>query len=46
MRLILAGSITLWSVAAILLLTGYPLSKRRAYEIRDELERRRGATAS
>jgi GPH family glycoside/pentoside/hexuronide:cation symporter len=43
MRLILAGSITLWSVFAIALLSFYPLSKKRAYEIRDELEKRRGA---
>jgi GPH family glycoside/pentoside/hexuronide:cation symporter len=42
MRLTLAGSITLWSVFAIALLAFYPLSKRRAYEIRDELEQRRG----
>jgi GPH family glycoside/pentoside/hexuronide:cation symporter len=43
MRLMLAGSITLWSLFAILLLVYYPLSKKRAYEIRDELEKRRGA---
>jgi GPH family glycoside/pentoside/hexuronide:cation symporter len=42
MRLMLAGSITLWSVFAILLLSFYPLSKDRAYEIRDALEARRG----
>jgi GPH family glycoside/pentoside/hexuronide:cation symporter len=46
MRLILAGSITLWSVFAIGLLVFYPLSKRRAYEIRDELEKRRGSVNS
>jgi len=46
MRLILAGSITLWSVAAIALLANYPLSKHRAYEIRDELERRRGGATT
>jgi GPH family glycoside/pentoside/hexuronide:cation symporter len=46
MRLILAGSITLWSVFAIGLLAFYPLSKERAYATRDELEKRRGATAS
>ena len=42
MRLMLAGSITVWSIAAIGLLSFYPLSQRRAYEIRDELEARRG----
>jgi GPH family glycoside/pentoside/hexuronide:cation symporter len=42
MRLMLAGSITLWSLFAIALLSFYPLSKERAYAIRDELEARRG----
>lgn len=42
MRLMLAGSITVWSLFAIALLYFYPLSKERAYEIRDELEARRG----
>ncbi len=42
MRLMLAGSIVVWSLFAIALLSFYPLSKQRAYEIRDELEARRG----
>lgn len=42
MRLMLAGSIAIWSLFAIALLCFYPLSKERAYEIRDELEARRG----
>lgn len=42
MRLMLAGSITIWSLFAIALLSFYPLSKERAYEIRDQLEARRG----
>ena len=43
MRLILAVSTAVWALIALGLLTLYPLSKARAYEIRDELERRRGA---
>ena len=46
MRLMLAGSISIWSIFAIALLAFYPLSKRRAYEIRDELEKRRGSVNS
>jgi GPH family glycoside/pentoside/hexuronide:cation symporter len=42
MRLMLAGSITVWSLFAIALLWFYPLNKQRAYAIRDELEARRG----
>ncbi len=42
MRLILAGSICIWSIFAIVLLIFYPISKKRAYEIRDDLEKRRG----
>lgn len=42
MRLILTISTALWAVLAIALLSRYPLSKARAYEIRDELEARRG----
>lgn len=42
MRLMLAGSIAIWSLFAIALLCFYPLSKERAYEIRDQLEARRG----
>lgn len=45
LRLMLAGSIAVWSVLAIGLLLFYPLSPARAYAIRDELERRRGAVA-
>jgi GPH family glycoside/pentoside/hexuronide:cation symporter len=45
-RLMLAGSITLWSLFAIALLWFYPLSKKRAYEIRDELETRRGTSST
>ena len=41
-RLMLAGSITMWSLFAIALLSFYPLSKERAYETRDALEARRG----
>lgn len=43
MRLLLALSTALWAVIAIGLLCFYPLSQERAYEIRDELEARRGA---
>lgn len=42
MRLLLAGSTASWAVIAIALLSLYPLTKRRAYEIRDALEARRG----
>jgi glycoside/pentoside/hexuronide:cation symporter, GPH family len=42
MRLTLAISTAVWSVIAIWLLAYYPLTKARAYEIRDELEARRG----
>jgi GPH family glycoside/pentoside/hexuronide:cation symporter len=43
MRMTLAVSTALWSVIAIWLLAYYPLTKARAYEIRDELEARRGS---
>jgi GPH family glycoside/pentoside/hexuronide:cation symporter len=43
MRLTLALSTALWSVVAVWLLAYYPLTKERAYQIRDELEERRGA---
>jgi GPH family glycoside/pentoside/hexuronide:cation symporter len=43
MRLTLAVSTAVWSILAIWLLAYYPLTKARAYEIRDELEARRGA---
>jgi GPH family glycoside/pentoside/hexuronide:cation symporter len=42
MRMTLAVSTALWSVIAIWLLAYYPLTKARAYEIRDALEARRG----
>lgn len=42
MRLILAVSTVVWAAIAIGLLCLYPLSRERAYEIRDELEARRG----
>jgi glycoside/pentoside/hexuronide:cation symporter, GPH family len=42
MRMTLAVSTALWSVIAIWLLAYYPLTKARAYDIRDELEARRG----
>jgi GPH family glycoside/pentoside/hexuronide:cation symporter len=43
MRLTLAVSTALWSLVAIWLLRFYPLTKARAYEIRDALEARRGS---
>jgi GPH family glycoside/pentoside/hexuronide:cation symporter len=42
MRLMLAVSTGIWAIIALVLLSFYPLSKARAYEIRDELEARRG----
>ena len=42
MRLTLAVSTAVWSLIAIGLLALYPLTKARAYEIRDALEARRG----
>jgi len=42
MRLTLAISTAAWSIIAIWLLAYYPLTKVRAYEIRDALEARRG----
>lgn len=43
MRLVLAVSTGIWALIAIGLLAIYPLSQQRAYEIRDQLEARRGA---
>lgn len=43
MRLMLAIPTAIWAVAAIGLLALYPLNRRRAYEIRDALEARRGS---
>ncbi len=42
MRLVLAVSTAVWAVAAIMLVSFYPLNRKRAYEIRDALEARRG----
>jgi GPH family glycoside/pentoside/hexuronide:cation symporter len=42
LRLILALSTAAWAVLAILLLRAYPLDRKRAHEIRDALEARRG----
>jgi glycoside/pentoside/hexuronide:cation symporter, GPH family len=42
MRLMLAVSTVVWAIVAVGLLALYPLSKQRAYEIRDQLEARRG----
>jgi glycoside/pentoside/hexuronide:cation symporter, GPH family len=43
LRLCLTVSTALWALLAIGLLAFYPLSKARAYQIRDALEARRGA---
>lgn len=43
LRLILAVSTFVWAVLAIGVLIYYPLSKQKAYETRDALEKRRGA---
>ncbi|HEU5080057.1 MAG TPA: MFS transporter [Opitutaceae bacterium] len=42
MRFVLAGSTAAWAVLALVLLALYPLTRKRAYEIRDALEARRG----
>jgi len=42
LRLFLSVSTAVWATAAIVLLFYYPLTQERAYEIRDELESRRG----
>ena len=42
MRLILTVSTFIWAAIALWLIVLYPLSQKRAYEIRDELEARRG----
>ena len=42
LRLILALSTAAWAVLAIFLLRAYPLDRKRAHEIRAELEARRG----
>lgn len=42
MRLVLALSTAAWAIFALVLLFFYPLTRQRAYQIRDELEARRG----
>jgi GPH family glycoside/pentoside/hexuronide:cation symporter len=42
MRLVLALSTAAWAIFALTLLYFYPLTRKRAYEIRDALEARRG----
>lgn len=42
MRLVLTISTAVWAIVALLLLVFYPLNRKRAYEIRDALEARRG----
>jgi len=42
LRLILALSTAAWAILAIFLLRAYPLDRKRAHEIRAELEARRG----
>lgn len=42
LRLILALSTAAWAILAIVLLRMYPLDRKRAHEIRDALEARRG----
>jgi GPH family glycoside/pentoside/hexuronide:cation symporter len=42
LRVIFTSSTALWAIGAIVLLAYYPLSKAKAYEIRDALEARRG----
>ena len=42
MRLVLTISTAVWAIVALILLSFYPLNRKRAYEIRDALEARRG----
>ncbi len=42
MRLVLTLSTAAWAIAALVILYFYPLNRKRAYEIRDALEARRG----
>jgi GPH family glycoside/pentoside/hexuronide:cation symporter len=46
LRLFLSISTAVWAGAAIVLLFFYPITQKRAYEIRDELEARRGSVQS
>lgn len=45
LRLVLTISTAAWAIVALALLARYPLTQKRAYEIRDALEARRGAIA-
>jgi GPH family glycoside/pentoside/hexuronide:cation symporter len=42
MRLVLTVSTAAWAILALIILYYYPLNRKRAYEIRDALEARRG----
>ncbi len=42
MRLVLTLSTAVWAIAALVMLAYYPLNRKRAYEIRDALEAKRG----
>ena len=42
MRLVLTLSTAAWAILALAMLAFYPLNRKRAYEIRDQLEARRG----
>ena len=42
MAMVLTISTALWAIIALLILVFYPLNRKRAYEIRDQLEARRG----
>ena len=42
MRLVLTVSTAAWAILALIILYFYPLNRKRAYEIRDALEARRG----
>lgn len=42
MRLVLTLTTAAWAISALLVLAFYPLNRKRAYEIRDQLEARRG----
>jgi glycoside/pentoside/hexuronide:cation symporter, GPH family len=46
MRLMLAVPTAIWALAALALLALYPLSRERAYAVRDQLEARRGQPAA
>lgn len=44
LRTVLAAAPVLWAVLALITLRFYPITRERAYEVRDALEARRGAT--